>query len=90
MRKPWTKTFVGPLAGLAPDDVALVVHLAGAAAQALVQHLRAARGEVGDLADEVGVDALHEVAEVEVDVGHKELDLTEQLSTQHNVYKLRE
>ncbi len=40
-----------------------------------MQHLRAAGGEVGDLADEVGVDAVDEVFEVEVHVVRRAVEL---------------
>ena len=63
------------LAALRDHRRALGVHRAEAPVEALVDHLRRARGDVGDLADEVGVDALHEVGEVEVDVVDRAAEL---------------
>ena len=57
------------------QGAALVVERAEAAVELPAEHLRAARGEVGDLADEVGIDALREVVEVEVDVVRGVVDL---------------
>ena len=53
----------------------LFVKRAEASAEALVQHLRAAGGEVRDLAHHVGVDARDEILEVEVHVVRRAAEL---------------
>ena len=50
------------------ESTAFLVHRTETAAQFLLEHLTATRGDVRDFSDKIGIDALNEVCKIEIDI----------------------